>query len=507
MDSFAVVDERNGRVRLLETQPALFTELAKVTRWEKVIDDKGNVRLVSPPDDVVRFLHNDATFKQTMPEISGGVVTTPFFAADGSLVIEPGYHAGAKVYLAPTPGLTVPRVSGEPTAEEVAEAKRLIVEEVLADFPLGGMSRAQIVSATGEKNAPIAHTIGYMILPFCREMIAGPTPGHVFTKPAPGTGASLLDDMCAMIDAAKPAPAIAPPKGDEMGKTLTSVLKKVPRRVRFDNAHDAIASAELAMAMTAPTYGARILGASETVDVEVRAVWGFTANNFEASKEILRRLIFIPLDAGEADPENRTPAGGWRHKDLRAWVSEHRGELVWACLTLIQNWVAQGAVPQDRITRGSYGAWAGVIGGILDAAGIDGFLLGQDEEQEKARDSSQDAMQQFIDVLADFPPGTIFRPGGNTPFEKLDVVSLQAVLNGEARAGDDHARVEPILIPNWGYDRVSGQYESAGRIGRNMQTVSRKPWRSGDKELTFTTLDDTRNKTKVYRLGVKVRAA
>lgn len=507
MDSFAVVDERRGRVRLLETQNALFAEVHNVTRWEKVIDDKGNTRLVAPPEDVVRFLHNDATFKETMPEISGGVVTTPFFAADGSLVIEPGYHAGAKVFLAPTPGLVVPRVSGEPTAEEVAEAKRLIIAEVLADFPLGGMTRAQIVSAKGEKNAPIAHTIGYMILPFCREMIAGPTPGHVFTKPAPGTGASLLDDMCAMIDAAEPAPAIVPKSGDEMGKVLTSVLKKGPRRVRFDNAHDAIASADLASAMTAPTYGARILGASETVDVAVRAVWGFTANNFEASKEILRRLIFIPLDAGEADPENRTPVGGWRHKDLRDWVSKHRGELVWACLTLIQNWVSKGAVPQESITRGSYGAWAGVIGGILNAAKIDGFLLGQDEEQEKARDSSQDAMQQFIDVLADFPPGTLFRPGGNTPFEKMEVVSLQAVLNGELRAGDDRARVEPIQIPQWGYDRVSGQYETAGKIGQNMKTVARKPWRSADKELTFAMLDDTRNKTKAYRLGVKVRAA
>jgi hypothetical protein len=507
MDSFALVDERRGRVRLLETQNALFAELAKITRWEKVVDDKGNIRLVEPPEAVVRFIHNDSAFKETLPELSGGVVTTPFYAADGSLVIEPGYHAGAKVYLAPTPGLVVPRVSGNPTAEEVDKAKRLLIEDVLADFPLGGMTRAEIVAATGEANAPIAHTLGYMLLPFCREMIAGPTPGHVFTKPAPGTGASLLDDMCAMIDAAEPAPAISPPKGEEMGKTLTSILKNGPRRVRFDNAHDAIASAELAMAMTAPTYGARILGQSQTVDVAVRAVWGFTANNFEASREILRRLIFIPLDAGEADPENRVPSAGWRHKDLRAWVASNRGELVWACLTLIQNWVAQGATPQDRITRGSYGAWAGVIGGVLDAAGIEGFLLGQEEEQAKARDSAQDAMQAFIDVVADFPPGTFFRAGGDARFNGTPVVNVQMVLNGDVRAGEGHARAEPIQIPGWGYDRVSGQYETAGRIGRAMKTVARKPWRSADKELTFTTLEDTKNKTTVYRLDVCQKAA
>lgn len=40
-----------------------------------------------------------------------------------------------------------------------------------------------------------------------------------------------------------------------------------------------------------------------------------------------------------------------------------------------------------------------------------------------------------------------------------------------------------------------------------MKTISRKPWVSGDKELTFTTLDDTRNKTVVYRLDVREKAA
>lgn len=507
MDSFAVVDERKGRVRLLEKQSALFAEVHKVTRWEKVVDDKGNTRLVSPPEDVVRFIYEESTFKDTLPELVGGVVTTPFFAADGSLVIEPGYHAGAQVFLAPTPGLVVPRVSGKPTAEEVEKAKRLLIDDVLADFPLGGMTRAQIIAAEGAANAPVAHTLAYMLLPFCRAMIAGPTPGHVFTKPAPGTGASLLDDMCAMIDAAKPAPARVPKSGDEMGKVLTSVLKDGPRRVRFDNAHDAIASDDLASAMTAENYGARVLGRSQAVDVAVRAVWGFTANNFEASKEILRRLVFIPLDAGEADPENRTPAGGWRHKNLRAWVAEHRGELVWACLTLIQNWVAQGAVKQTTVTKGSYEVWAGVIGGVLDAAGIEGFLLGQEEEQEKARDSAQDAMQHFIDVVADYKPGTYFRAGSTAPFGEVNTVSLQAVLNGNVRAGNDHARAEPILVRGMGYDRVSGQYESSGWIGKCMRTISRKPWVSGDKELTFTTLDDTKNKTVVYRLDVKVRAA
>jgi len=505
-DSFCVADAKNARIRLLETRDALHTELAKVTHWTK--DSDGNVREVAPPEDVARFLFNDATFRDALPELCS-VVSTPFFAADGSLVGAEGYDEAAGVYLAPG-DLELARVSANPTDDEVKEAVRLLVEEVIADFPLGGMNRAQIMAATGEDAAPVAHTLAYMLLPFAREMIDGPTPGHVFTKPEAGTGASLMDDVCAMIDSAKPAAAIVPPsRPEELAKTLTGALKDGPTRLRFDNVGAAIDNKELASAMTAQTYGARVLGRSQLVDVRVRCVWGFTANNFEATKEVLRRQIFIPLDSHEDDPETRTPENGWRHANLRAWVRSNRGRLVWACLTIIQNWVAAGMEQQTDEVRGSYEEWSGVMGGILKAAGVEGFLLGQKAEQEKARDASQDVMRQFIDVLADYPSGTVFRPGSAAPFGDCKTVSLMDVLNGTERASNEgagkkgDAKAEPILINGWGYDRVSGLYETSGQIGRKVKIMARKPWRSGNKVLTFTEETDTKNKTSVYRLEVK----
>jgi hypothetical protein len=61
-------------------------------------------------------------------------------------------------------------------------------------------------------------------------------------------------------------------------------------------------------------------------------------------------------------------------KDLPRYVREHRGELIWAALTLIQHWMAQGKPVPHVKPLGSYERWSVVIGGILESAHIPGFL-------------------------------------------------------------------------------------------------------------------------------------
>ncbi len=81
----------------------------------------------------------------------------------------------------------------------------------------------------------------------------------------------------------------------------------------------------------------------------------------------------------------RGSAAGFRHPDLNTWVRANRARLVAACLTLCQAWIAAGR-PRGQRSIGSYENWAGVIGGILETAGIDGFL-GNIEEMMAASDS------------------------------------------------------------------------------------------------------------------------
>ncbi len=136
----------------------------------------------------------------------------------------------------------------------------------------------------------------------------------------------------------------------------------------------------LAAALTAPYWEDRILGKSETTRFPIRCVWIATGNNPQFSNELARRLVRIRLDAHVDQPWRRD---GFRHPNLLAWVRANRARLVAACLTLGRAWIAAG-MPRHHHTLGSFEAWAEVMGGILDAAGVPGFLANLDEMYEAA---------------------------------------------------------------------------------------------------------------------------
>lgn len=386
--------EGHARMKMLD-RDGFAHHINTVAAFAKVVGEDGETRGVSAPEDVVRHLF--AADYGTYPELRG-LVTTPIFTAAGGLLTTPGYDWDSRLFYRPDMSLSVPNISKAPTDDEVFRAKQLLIEEILADFPLAGLTRPEIVdkALNGDGVPAVTNMMGLMMLPFMRELIDGPTPGHLLTKPAPGTGASLLTDVFSIIATGRETPALAMPTSkDEMSKTLTSVLANGQNVVFFDNINHSVDSGELASAMTAPTYQARILGKTQTVEVAVRTTWVFTGNNVSLSSELVRRLTMIDLDAQVANPELRT---GFRHKDIRGWAKDNRGELVWACLTLIQNWVAQGMPAETDVALASYENWSACVGGVLKTAGLGGFLNNRAALKEKASDEDNDSISFLLEA-------------------------------------------------------------------------------------------------------------
>jgi putative DNA primase/helicase len=112
----------------------------------------------------------------------------------------------------------------------------------------------------------------------------------------------------------------------------------------------------------------------------IRCVWIATGNNPQFSNEIARRMVRIRLDPHEDQPWLRE---GFRHANLLAWVWRNRARLVAACLTLGRAWIAAG-MPRHQKTIGSFEGWAEVMGGILEVAGVPGFLGNLKEMYERA---------------------------------------------------------------------------------------------------------------------------
>ena len=169
---------------------------------------------------------------------------------------------------------------------------------------------------------------------------------------------------------------------EEWRKRITATLRESPAAVLIDNLRRKLDTAALSAAITAPdTWADRLLGTSETVHLPVRCAWIATGNNPALSDEMARRAVRIRLDARVEQPHLREPKA-FKHADLSGWAAAHRHELVWAALVLGRAWVAAGRPPGQR-TIGSFESWARVVGGVLETAGIPGFLGNLQELYER----------------------------------------------------------------------------------------------------------------------------
>jgi putative DNA primase/helicase len=357
--SWVISDDEGRPVAAAITEERLRLMLAKLADWRKVTA-KGDALSAPPPSGVVKALL--ATPNPRLPVLAG-IATTPVFGRAGILLTEPGYHPDARLLYQPLPGFRLAAVSPQPSEAEVVAARSLLLEDLLVDFPFTGPAER-------------AHAVALLLLNFVRPMIEGPTPLHLIEKPSPGTGATLMVDAIATILTGVGASVMTEGRDDEeWRKRLTAKLRQIPSLILIDNLREELDSSAVAAALTAPFWEDRILGQSDMTRLPIRCAWVATGNNPTFSNEMARRLVRIRLDARSDEPWRR---GGFRHADLMAWVRAHMGRLVHSCLTLCQAWIAAGR-PRGQASLGSYESWAQTIGGILNVAGIDGFLGNLDE--------------------------------------------------------------------------------------------------------------------------------
>ena len=331
-----------------------------------VVTKKDNIIDVHPPLALV--LNLLATPDIDLPILSG-IVTAPVFGTDGKLQLQPGYHASSRTYYAPSPGFVLPPVPDRPTSADIARANDWLLNELLGDFPF-------------KSDADRAHAIALNLLPYVRLMIDGPTPFHMVEAPTRGTGKGKLVTAALLPGIGHSVPVVTQSAEDEMRKRITTQLAEGRRAILLDNI-SRLDSDVMAAVLTATVWEDRRLGSNEMIRVPIRTIWTGTANNAILSEDITRRAIRIRLDAGIEQPWTRS-TDGFRHPDLMEWAAHNRAELVWAGLTLSQAWIAAGQPQFKKHSLGSFERWAAVMGGILDVAGVPGFLDNLDEFYESA---------------------------------------------------------------------------------------------------------------------------
>lgn len=289
------------------------------------------------------------------------VMRAPFVRRDGTVCSEPGYDAASRTALVLADGLDV-RVPQDPTPDDVSAARKLLMEDWLGDFPF-------------PSDADRANALAMMITPFVRDRI-DLAPMAVVDGLQMGVGKNLLADCLSILvygTAAAPRPLSS--ENEEVRKTVTAALRRGEALVIFDEAH-VIEGRSLAQVLTAETWSDRVLGVSEDVHLPNTATWVALGNQVTVNADCVRRVYWIRLAPPYANPQDR-PAESFRHPDLKEWTTDNRSQLLTAVLTLVRAWYVQGCLYTPRgESFGSFTRWEKTVGGILQSAGVTGFLEG-----------------------------------------------------------------------------------------------------------------------------------
>ena len=304
------------------------------------------------------------------------VTTIPVITADGRLVSAFGYDADSQIYRVRSLDLARLDLGEKSRFKDAPEAASFILDDCLHDFPL----------ATKQDKA---HALALMLHDFARNLFTGPSPFFLLDKPIHGSGATLLATVLCYPSMGSSVPTkVFSNNEEEVRKQITSHLMSGGGPYLFDNLPDdrKIDSDVLASVVTSTIYSDRALGTNNDVKLENLGPWIATGNNPDFSGQLKRRVIRARLIPDTDEPYLRE---NFLHNPLMKWVQENRADLVDACLTIVMSWINAGRPAWNGQPLGSFEEFSKVMGGILQNAGVEGFMTDMDYQKDSVNSDTE----------------------------------------------------------------------------------------------------------------------
>ncbi len=255
---------------------------------------------------------------------------------------------------------SIPPVGNAPDIAEVRSRLPPRLRELLMDYPFR--------SASDLVNAVAALLTGLLVTHF----IEPGKPIFVVDGNQPSLGKTLFARMLGLLFGVRePAPVKYTSDDTELEKKACATLRGGHSTVfLIDNAKTqggAVESAVLETNSTAPIVVLRILGTSTNYERPNDLVWIITMNGTKLGPDLTERSCPIRLHYdGEANSRPIT------NLDPIGFVRRHRSELIGELAGMVMNWAGAGRQHGTQVHR--LREWAQIIGGILDANRLFGFL-------------------------------------------------------------------------------------------------------------------------------------
>ncbi|NGM13537.1 hypothetical protein [Verrucosispora sioxanthis] len=355
----------------------LLAEHAYVYRLKTRRSDTGNPETyeeeVTPPRDSLASVLAGKTWPGVPP--LRGIIGAPVLRRDGTLLQQPGYDKATGLYLASK--VALPTVPDEPTAEQVAEARRFLLGRFLRDFPW---------ASTADR----ANYIALLATPILRHFTRSLTPFALIDATMPSSGKTILTAGPGMLYGQRVMNWAY--SDEELRKSITAVMAEQVGVVIWDNLAEGtvIDSAVLAQLVTNGVWSDRQLGASRNIATVNDRLWMATGNNLQVGGDMASRTVRVHLDPDMPRPELRDQtAFGIPHLDQ--WITNPANQLtvLWHLLVLVLDWTRQGAPKVSGLSMRQFTPWAQALGGFLHHHGIDGFLTNAADVREIDEDETR----------------------------------------------------------------------------------------------------------------------
>lgn len=321
-----------------------------------------------PPDRFVDQLLNNEPLKNRIPRIEAYSLRPVF---DQNYVFRgPGWHEDV--------GYLVHGPEVEPTLLDAAAA----VLPMLTDR-LPPLVRALLRGFCFKGEADLVNAVGVMLTGLLMPQFTSSGKALVLLDGnQPGVGKTLLARVVGtMLDGKDPKAIHFTADDEELAKRACATLRENATSVLlFDNAKlqngGAINSTFLEAKSVAPEISLRILGQSATFTRPNDLLWFVTMNLTKTSPDLVSRCVPIRF-MYEGDPKERDFHG----HDPIEFARRHRKGLLGELAGMVVRWNQLGrplGSQRHRLPR-----WAAIIGGILDAHGLTGFLTNLDDAAEQ----------------------------------------------------------------------------------------------------------------------------
>jgi hypothetical protein len=231
----------------------------------------------------------------------------------------------------------------------------------------------------------------------------GQKPLAIFNGNQPGVGKTTLAQIVGvMADGQSPNLMTYTSDESEFTKRLSAGIRNPEQTVVvIDNArvagNAAIGSVTLESQAISPRISLRELGQSRNIERNNDMLFLLTANGAQLNPDLATRSIAINLFL-----EGRADRRTFRGINPVDFASEHRAELLGEMMGLIIAWAAAG---EQRANIGHrFPSWANLIGGILNFAGLSGFLT---NTLSSPLDEQADQIRQLVMGLMRAPRDSV----------------------------------------------------------------------------------------------------